>query len=56
MMIKLIESSLQGCFEIKNRLLEDERCAFVNIYHRPTFEWLGLDTDFFKHSYWKFFK
>jgi len=50
-MIKVIESSIQGCFEIQNRRFEDERGLFVKTFHQPTFEKLGLHTDFPEEYY-----
>jgi len=50
-MMELIESPLQGCFEIQNRRLEDERGLFIKTFHKPTFERLGLHTDFPEEYY-----
>jgi len=50
-MMQLLESSLQGCFEIQNRRFEDERGLFVKTFHKPTFEKLGLHTDFPEEYY-----
>jgi len=50
-MMQLLESPLQGCFEIQNRRFEDERGLFVKTFHKPTFEKLGLHTDFPEEYY-----
>jgi len=51
MMIKLIESSLQGCFELQTNKFVDERGVFVKTFHEPTFESLGLNTEFTEEYY-----
>lgn len=50
-MFKVIESRLQGCFEIQSRRFEDERGLFIKTFHQPTFERLGLHTDFPEEYY-----
>jgi len=45
-MINIKESKIQGCFELQPNKFEDNRGSFVKTFHRPTFENLGLCTDF----------
>jgi len=49
--MKLIKSPLNGCFEIKNKHFKDARGSFVKTFHQPTFESLGLHTDFPEEYY-----
>jgi len=50
-MMKLIESPLQGCFEIKTKRFEDEWGLFVKTFHKPMFEQFDLHTDFPEEYY-----
>lgn len=41
-----IATNLEGCWEIRPRLIADDRGTFVKTFHRATFEQWGLPTDF----------
>ncbi len=46
-----IETNLEGCFIIKPKTFEDSRGALTKIFHKPTFEALGLSGDFSEEYY-----
>lgn len=50
-MFELTSTPLNGCYEIKPKIQNDDRGRFVKIFHRPEFEKLGLETDFQEEYY-----
>ena len=50
-MMELVENKIPGCFEIFPRIHKDERGSFVKTFHAPTFESMGLCTDFVEEYY-----
>ena len=55
MNLRLVETKIPGCYELKARQLSDERGSFVKTYHREWFESLGLRTDW-AEQYFSFSK
>jgi dTDP-4-dehydrorhamnose 3,5-epimerase len=49
--MKIIETSLDGVFEVLNRKFEDSRGLFVKTFHEDSFKEVGLDTDFSESFY-----
>ena len=49
--MELIESKIPGCYEIQPHIHRDERGSFVKTFHAPTFEALGLQTEFPEEYY-----
>jgi dTDP-4-dehydrorhamnose 3,5-epimerase len=54
-MFKLLNTSLQDCFEIINKNNSDNRGKFVKIFHEPEFNKLGIEVDF-KEDYYSISK
>lgn len=50
-MFELTATPLNGCYEIKPKIQNDDRGRFVKIFHSPEFEKLGLETDFQEEYY-----
>jgi dTDP-4-dehydrorhamnose 3,5-epimerase len=50
-MFKLQASILPGCFEVYPKVFEDERGRFIKTFHAPSFDALGLCTDFVEEYY-----
>lgn len=46
-----IETGLEGCFLIKPKTFTDSRGALTKIFHKPTFEELGLSGNFSEEYY-----
>jgi dTDP-4-dehydrorhamnose 3,5-epimerase len=44
--IEVIETKIQGCYELRPKVLDDQRGFFAKIFHRPLWESLGLCTEF----------
>jgi dTDP-4-dehydrorhamnose 3,5-epimerase len=44
--IEVIPTKIQGCFELRPKLLSDGRGYFGKIFHRPLWQELGLCVDF----------
>ncbi|MEX0383158.1 dTDP-4-dehydrorhamnose 3,5-epimerase [Spiribacter sp. 1M153] len=51
MNLRLVETKIPGCYELRARQLGDERGTFVKTYHRNWFESLGLRTDWAEQYY-----
>jgi len=49
--MEFVELSLPGCFEIRHRVLRDERGSFVKTFHEELFQQQGLKTDFREEYY-----
>lgn len=49
--MKLIESKIYGCYEIRPHVHKDERGSFIKTFHVPTFESFGLCTEFVEEYY-----
>lgn len=49
--MELIETKIQGCWELVPQIHRDCRGSFVKTFHSPTFESLGLETDFVEEYY-----
>jgi dTDP-4-dehydrorhamnose 3,5-epimerase len=49
--MNLIQTPLDGCFEIRPRIFQDDRGKLVKTFHHDTFESLGLRTDFKEEYY-----
>ena len=49
--MKLIKTSISGCYIIQLDKTEDSRGAFVKTYHEPSFMDLGLETSFTEEYY-----
>lgn len=47
----LIETTLNGCYEVQYRVFKDARGSFVKTYHYPQFKSCGLRTDW-KEDYY----
>lgn len=41
---ELVQTGIEGCFEINPRIFEDQRGRFVKLFHRDYFEEHGLET------------
>ncbi len=50
-MFELVATPLSGCYEIKPRVLNDERGRFVKFFHRPEFQKLGFESNFQEEYY-----
>lgn len=48
---ELVPTSIEGCFEIRPRIFEDQRGKFVKLFHRGFFEELGLQTEYEEEYY-----
>ncbi len=48
---ELAETGIEGCFEIKPRVFEDQRGRFVKLFHRDYFNELGLETEYEEEYY-----
>jgi dTDP-4-dehydrorhamnose 3,5-epimerase len=44
--LEFVATSLEGCFEIRPTVIEDERGFFAKIFHKPLWEEHGLCTEF----------
>ena len=44
--IEVVETRIQGCFELRPTVIDDERGFFAKIFHRPLWQELGLCTEF----------
>jgi dTDP-4-dehydrorhamnose 3,5-epimerase len=44
--IEVIATDLPGCYELRPKVVADERGSFAKIFHRPLWEELGLSTCF----------
>ncbi len=49
--MEVIETNLKGCFLIKPKTFSDSRGALTKIFHKPTFEALGLSGNFAEEYY-----
>lgn len=49
--MEIFESNIPGCYEVICNRFEDERGSFVKTFHKPTFEELGLHTEFVEEYY-----
>lgn len=49
--MKIIPTSIDGCYEILPRIMEDTRGRFVKTYHRDLFTANGLATNFVEQYY-----
>lgn len=49
--MEIQESGIPGCFLMKPRVIADARGSFVKTYHRPSFEDVGLRTDWREEYY-----
>lgn len=49
--MKIVPTSIDGCFEIFPRVMEDARGRFVKTYHRDLFAGHGLATNFAEQYY-----
>ena len=49
--MKLIQTSLSGCYIIQLDMIDDNRGSFVKTYHEPSFMTLGLETSFTEEYY-----
>jgi dTDP-4-dehydrorhamnose 3,5-epimerase len=49
--MKLIDTSILGCFEIDSKILGDHRGTFVKTIFRPFFEENNLDSNFIEQYY-----
>ncbi len=50
-MFELTATPLNGCYEIKPKIQNDDRGRFVKIFQRPEFAKLGLEIDFQEEYY-----
>lgn len=48
---KLVPTHLEGCFEIKPRIFEDQRGRFVKLFHHDFFQEHGLQTVYEEEYY-----
>ena len=51
MNLRLVETTIPGCYELQARQLSDDRGTFVKTYHREWFQSLGLRTDWVEQYY-----
>jgi dTDP-4-dehydrorhamnose 3,5-epimerase len=49
--MKIIPTSINGCFEILPRVIEDVRGRFVKTFHQDIFDEYGLATNFIEQYY-----
>ncbi len=49
--MEIIETNLKGCFLIKPKTFSDARGSLTKIFHKPTFEDLGLSVNFDEEYY-----
>jgi len=47
----LIPTGIEGCFEIRPRIFEDQRGKFVKLFHREFFDDLGLQSSYEEEYY-----
>jgi dTDP-4-dehydrorhamnose 3,5-epimerase len=52
-MFEKIETQITGCFEIRPRILNDDRGSFVKTFHYDAFKALGIQTEFKEEYYSK---
>lgn len=50
-MFSLNKTSINGCWEIQPRVLEDSRGSFVKVFNKGAFSDLGLETEFYEEYY-----
>jgi dTDP-4-dehydrorhamnose 3,5-epimerase len=50
-MFKLVPTTLLGCYEVRTKILSDDRGCFVKFFHLPEFHKLGLETNFQEDYY-----
>ncbi len=48
---ELIPTDIEGCFEIKPKIFEDQRGKFVKLFHRDFFDEMGLQTVYEEEYY-----
>ena len=48
---ELIPTGIEGCFEIRPRVFEDQRGRFVKLFHREFFDELGLQSSYEEEYY-----
>ena len=48
---ELIPTGIEGCFEIRPRVFEDQRGRFVKLFHRGFFDELGLQSSYEEEYY-----
>jgi len=48
---ELVPTGIEGCFEIRPRIFEDQRGKFVKLFHREHFEELGLQATYEEEYY-----
>ena len=48
---ELVWTGIEGCFEIKPRIFEDQRGRFVKLFHRDFFREHGLQTEYEEQYY-----
>ncbi|AEF53543.1 dTDP-4-dehydrorhamnose 3,5-epimerase [Marinomonas posidonica] len=53
--MNIIETELEGVFEIKNKKFEDQRGVFIKTFHEGVFKEYGLEADF-KESFFSISK
>lgn len=46
-----VPTTIEGCFEVRPRIFEDQRGKFVKLFHRGYFEELGLQTKYEEEYY-----
>ena len=51
--MKIASTSIPGCYELKPRLLADERGLFVKTFHKPEFSKAGLELEIREQYYWQ---
>ena len=44
--IQVVETRIQGCYELRPTVVDDQRGFFAKIFHRPLWQELGLCTEF----------
>jgi dTDP-4-dehydrorhamnose 3,5-epimerase len=49
--VKIIPTTISGCFELQPKLFEDSRGRFVKVFHKQAFAELGLETAFAEEYY-----
>lgn len=48
---ELVQTGIEGCYEIKPRIFEDQRGRFVKLFHRDFFQEHGLQTTYEEQYY-----
>lgn len=48
---ELVPTTIEGCFEIRPRIFEDQRGKFVKLFHQEFFRELGLHTEYEEEYY-----